>query len=359
MVAKLTPGAWAAWGDLLQRWLSLMELRQLAFDLGVGFEVFSAPTKQSCALALVRSVEHADQLGCLAAELNRLVPGVSLPPLPDPSPCVRRRLAAVLFPVDWPSVSMSGLQRDLADACHVPVEQVAWVAAAGDQVRLLISLPGDAPALPPADALGRGRYGLGVISAWDRLSRAERRKWRLLACRWQPTVEGDRLCPAISWAAIRTAIRSRDAWLAAIVGMLLVIGGAWARRRLAPWASSLWRRSPLIGSPIAREAALWGQFLGSLALSALALSWLTALWFSLGTLVLYGVSRLPRLRPSIRDWSRRHDRLVGTVLGLLASAGALALLPQVARRPLDYWDLGVQVLLAAVIELVVLGVFPR
>ena len=358
-MAKLTPGAWAAWGDLLQRWLSLMELRQLAFDMGAGFEVFSASTKLSCALALVRSLEHARQLDCLVAEVNRLVPGVSVPPVSDPSPCVRRRLAAVFFPVDWPSVSVSGLQRDLADACQVPVEQVVWMAAAGDQVHLLVSLPGDAAALPTADALGRGRYGLGFISAWDRLSRAERRKWRVLACRWPPTVEGDRLRPGASWAAIRIAMRSRDAWMVAFVGVLLVIGGAWAQRRLSPWVASLWRRSPLSGSHVVQEAALWGQFLGSLALSALALSWLTALWFSLGTLVLYGISRLPHLRPSIRDWLRHHDRLVGTALALLSSACALALLPQVARRPLDYWDLGIQVLLATVIELVVLGVFPR
>ena len=358
-MAKLTPGAWAAWGDWLQRWLGLTELRRLAFDLGAGSEVFSASTKQSCALALVRSLEHAGQFGCLVAEVNRLVPGASLPPVPDLSPCVRRRLAAIFLPVDWPSVSASGLQRDLADACQVPVEQVTWMAAAGDQVRLLISLPGDAPALPAADVLGRGRYGIGAVSAWDRLSRAERRRWRILACRWPPTVEGDRLRPAASWTAIRVAMRSRDAWLVAIVGILLVVGGALAQRRLAPLVSSLWRRSPLVGSHAAQEAALWVQFLGSLVLSALTLSWLTALWFSLGTLVLYGVSFVSRLRPSIRDWPRHHDRLVGTALSLLSGACALALLPQVARRPLDYWDLGIQVLLTAVIELVVLGVFPR
>lgn len=358
-MGRLTPGAWAAWGDLLQRWLSLTELRRLAFDLGAGFEVFAAPTKQSCALALVRSVEDANELGCLVAEVNRLVPGVSLPPLPDLAPCVRRRLAAVSFLVDWPSVSVSGLRRELADACQVPVEQVQWMAAAGDAVHLLVSLPADAAALPAADDLGRGRYGPGVIRAWDRLSRAERRKWRILACRWPPAVEGDRLRPVVSWGAIRTAMRSHDAWLVAVGAVLLVIGGAWVQRRVSPWALSLWRQSPLFGPHVVREAALWVQFLGSLALSALTLSWLTALWFSIGALVLYGISRLPRLRPSIRDWPQRHDRLVGAALGLLSSAGALALLPCVARRPLDYWDLGVQVLVAAVIELVVLGVFLK
>lgn len=368
MATRLTPGAWAAWGEFLRRWFSLRELRQLAFDLGAGFEVFSTSTRESCALALVRSLEHARQLGCLVDEVQRLVPGVSLPPLSPLPPCVPRRLVAISLAVDWPSISVSGLQREVADAFRVPVEQVTWMAAAGDQVRLLVSLPGDAVAHPAEDALGRGRYGSGTISAWEQLSRPNRRRWRVLARRWPPSIDSDRLRPAVPWASVRTSVGNREAWLVVVVGLILVVAGAWAHRRLAPLLSSLWHRSSLVGSHIVQESALWLQFLGSLALSALALSWLTAFWFSLGTLLLYGISRLPRLDPrmypsaSIREWPRHtegHDRLIGTALNLLSNACSLALLPQVTRRPLDYWDLGIQALIAALIQLVVLGVLPR
>jgi hypothetical protein len=261
--------------------------------------------------------------------------------------------------VDWPSISVSGLQREVADAFRVPVEQVTWMAAAGNQVRLLVSLPGGAVAQPVADALGRGRYGSGTISAWEQLSRPDRRRWRAVARRWPPSIDSDRLRPAVSWGSVRTSVGSREAWLVVVAGLILVVAGAWAHRRLAPLLSSLWHRSSLVGSHAVQESALWLQFLGSLALSALALSWLTAFWFSLSTLLLYGISHLPRLDPSIREWPRHHDRLVGTALNLLSSACSLALLPQVTRRPLDYWDLGIQALIAALIQLVVLGVFPR
>ena len=360
MVAtRLTPGEWAALGEFLRRWFSLRELKRLAFDLGAGSEVFSTSSRESCALALVRSLEHAGQLGCLITEVQRLVPGVSLPSLSPLPPCVRRQVAAISLPVDWPSISVSGLQRELSDAFRVPVEQVIWMAAAGDQVHLLVSLPGDAPAAPAAGTVGLGRYQGGVVSAWERLSRADRRRWRVLARRWPPAVRDDHLLPAMSWAAVRTSVENRQAWLVVTAAIVMVVAGVWAYRRLAPWLSSLWRRSWLIGSHMAQVAALWLQFFGSIALSALALSWMTAFWFSLGALLLYGISRLPRLRASVRDWPRRHDRLTGTALNVLSGVCSLALLPLVIRRPPDYWDLGIQSLIAVLIELVVLGVFPR
>jgi hypothetical protein len=50
------------------------------------------------------------------------------------------------------------------------------------------------------------------------------------------------------------------------------------------------------------------------------------------------------------------DRLLGTALNLLASLAALAALTVILGRPLDYWDIGIQVTISAAIELIVLQV---
>jgi hypothetical protein len=51
-----------------------------------------------------------------------------------------------------------------------------------------------------------------------------------------------------------------------------------------------------------------------------------------------------------------QERLLGTVLNLIASFAALITLPNVLGRPLDYWDVGAQVGISAAVELIVFQV---
>jgi hypothetical protein len=75
-------------------------------------------------------------------------------------------------------------------------------------------------------------------------------------------------------------------------------------------------------------------------------------WLSRRTSLSRRFDRIQQIAHTIRQ----RDRLFGTILNLLASAGALVTLVVVLERPLDYWDVGIQVAISAAIELIVFQV---
>jgi hypothetical protein len=161
-------------------------------------------------------------------------------------------------------------------------------------------------------------------------------------------------------------------WLLLVGVALLFAGGVWAHDRVLPEIRAAWPELQARGSERAQEALLWLEFFASITLSVVALSWFTGLLFCLLAALAYLLPRLihwearlwPKKRglPRVRDATLallRHDRLLGTLLNLLASAGALGVLAAILERPLDYWDLGIQCAIALVMELVVLGAIFR
>ncbi len=161
-------------------------------------------------------------------------------------------------------------------------------------------------------------------------------------------------------------------WLSALGAALLLGGGIWAYVQFAPDLRSSWPAWVAHGAERLRQAQLWLAFFGSLLLSALALLWFTALLFAGLLCLVYLLTRLLRwvaARPSSTARLRRacggllallgRERWVGTVLNGAASAGALGALGWVTGLPLDYWDWGIQAVIALLIELIVLGVLFR
>ena len=166
-------------------------------------------------------------------------------------------------------------------------------------------------------------------------------------------------------------------WLYALGAALLLGGGLWAYAQFAPDLPASWDAWKAHGAERLREALLWLEFFGSILLSVLALLWLTALLFALLLGLIYLLTRLLRWamarfssRPGLqRTYVRRacaftlsllgRERWVGTALNLLAGAGALGIVAEVSGLPLDHWDLGIQIVIALLIELIVLGVLFR
>jgi hypothetical protein len=155
-------------------------------------------------------------------------------------------------------------------------------------------------------------------------------------------------------------------WILAIAFALVLGTSVWAYDVFWPDIRSSWPKWKAEGAPWIQELLLWIEFLASLTLSVVALCWSTALLFCLLAASLYLLSRaldrLPRRFPRevwlahIRDaleTALQHSRLTGTVLNVLASVGSLALLELVLKRPLDFWDLGIQMAIAVAIELIV------
>jgi hypothetical protein len=161
-------------------------------------------------------------------------------------------------------------------------------------------------------------------------------------------------------------------WLVALSAALLLGGGAWAAAQFSPGFRSSWPVWKAHGAERLQEMLLWLQFFGSLLFSVLALLWLTALLFALLLALVYLLSRFLgwlSARPRTSTGLRRacgfaldllgRERWVGTVLNLAASAGALGAFVWLSGLPLDYWDLGIQGIVAGVVELIVMGVLFR
>ena len=161
-------------------------------------------------------------------------------------------------------------------------------------------------------------------------------------------------------------------WLYALGAAILLGGGVWAYAQFAPDLDASWSTWKAHGAERLHEALLWLKFFGSIFLSVLVLLWLTALLFSLLLGLAYLLTRL--LRWTIAHFPSRtglrrvcafllallaRERWVGTALNLAASAGALGILTGVSGLPLDDWDLGIQVVIAVLIEGIVLGLLFR
>lgn len=158
-------------------------------------------------------------------------------------------------------------------------------------------------------------------------------------------------------------------WALAIGFAVALAGGVWVCDVFGPEILTAWPRWKTEGEPWLRETLLWIEFLASITLATALLCWFTALLFCLFCAILFSL-------PGLLDWLsrrtslsrrfdqiqqiahtiRQRDRLFGTILNLLASAGALVTLVVVLERPLDYWDVGIQVAISAAIELIVFQV---
>jgi len=151
-------------------------------------------------------------------------------------------------------------------------------------------------------------------------------------------------------------------WALAIGFAVALGGGVWAYDVFSPQIRAAWPRWKAEGQPWVREALLWIEFLGSIALTVTILCWATALLFCLLGVVLFALLHLAerslaRTRPAGRlRQTLRKEWVLGTVLNVLASIGSLGVLTALLGRRLDGWDLGIQAAVSAAVELIVLQI---
>ena len=353
-------------------WFSLAELEDLAFDLGLGFEVFALETKEDLARSMFRAVSIMGREGCLADRFALLAPEADLDFVPPSLPaCVRHRKLQVVFASGFTSIRLSEAKRELSRAYKVPQTQVVVVAAAGPRTRLLISLPDTRPSVSGRHVLRRFRGA--SVRPFEQLDMASQRTWRWLACRFPPEQVGDHVSQAAAWGETRREVRRR-AQLGRLSAALVVaaVGGA-GYLLVRPWVPALRLYVVKGWHQVLSWLLPWAQFMGSVAFSAISLAWSSALFFGLSALGLRAlplwldrvVKRQPRRKawPWLRDGTRaaldRHPRLVGTLLNLLSSVLALGVLSAATGQPIDEWDLGIQGVITLVIEMIVLGVILK
>jgi len=306
-------------------WLGTSELYDAAFDLGVPFELFAVRDKEAFAAELVRHLVATDRLGCLQEAMRSRAPEAGRVPLPPRLPaCVRHRKLLVRLPGSWTSLRLRDLCRTLARAYKVPRDQVMVVGAAGEGVRILVSLPDTRPSGPGGRDLGA--YRGAVVCDFESLTAAERRLWRRIVCRWPPQVESTGVRPVASWERLSLRARRVRRWSALVLACALVGGVLLAYLKIWPRLLVAWARLEVAWKAALREARLWSAFWGSVALSAASLSWITAAVFAVLALSLHYLPALlhraavryparpwlARLRDGMRRVVGRFDRVVGT-----------------------------------------------
>lgn len=186
----------------LRERFSLEELRDIAFVLGVDFELFRHNTQSEFARELVSYLERRDRLGCLIVEVLKQRQDEQLASLlADLPPC--KPLVKVQLWIDRNLVgNVDELKRTLAALFGVQPVEVILIAAAWDSMRLLIGLPpaiGDTRSLSRLVTLQHPTYGAVSAIAFASLDPLSQKTWRLIACEYPPFVRQEKLQPVISW----------------------------------------------------------------------------------------------------------------------------------------------------------------
>jgi hypothetical protein len=158
-------------------------------------------------------------------------------------------------------------------------------------------------------------------------------------------------------------------WALALGFAIALGGGVWIYDVFGAEIHTLWPRWKAEGEPWLRATLLWIEFLASITVTVAILCWFTALFFCLFCAILFSLPRLLEWCSRRTSFPRRfdqirrtvgsiveRDRLLGTICNLCASIGALFVLTILLRRPLDYWDIGIQVVISTAIELIVLQI---
>ena len=167
----------------------------------------------------------------------------------------------------------------------------------------------------------------------------------------------------------RTQPQTSNSTVVVIITFLLV-GVFWIYSVVQPRVLLAWRSFQVGWSHFVREVTLGVEFIGSIFLSFVALTGATLLLFGLLRLSVYLiilvlfsiVSLFPTNKHyySVQDRARRtmqeHGRLIGTLINLVSSFCALLIVSWVFQRPPDYWDFGIQFVIALVIEAVILSI---
>ena len=156
-----------------------------------------------------------------------------------------------------------------------------------------------------------------------------------------------------TWLSQRLRQRSFSGCVLPIVAVLALIVCCWLCSGVSPRVQDTWVH-------VTASVVSWIKFVGSVLLSFASLSLASVVVFALlaasAFLVLFAAFGLTRHDYGDSSWELawgeliEHGRLVGTIINLLSSLCALWIVSLIARRQPDYWDFGLQFVIALVIE---------
>ena len=177
MTEALEPSERARLRQFLIDRFDLSGLKDLAFDLGVDFQLFSHQTKGDIARELITFFERRAALSRLVVEVTRRRPSSEMAELLTKLPAYSPRKIIIIMV--WSNdllESVSEFQEEFASKLQVPKDEMVIVSAGGSR-RLLVCVPEKATGLRNAleiHNLGDGKYQVS-ITLFDSLDVVSRR----------------------------------------------------------------------------------------------------------------------------------------------------------------------------------------
>ncbi|MFQ5399588.1 MAG: hypothetical protein ACE5E7_08315 [Anaerolineae bacterium] len=165
---------------------NLDELKNLAFDLSVDYEMFPHQTKSEFARGLISYFERKGNLSCLVAQIIKLRPDDEMTRLLASLGGCRPRTKVQVILSNDKLKSRPDLVRALAQLLGVGADEVSLIATAAGSIRLLIGIPAEAAGklddldLPHQLA---DEYEIIGVKQFDLLGAAEQEAWRTAAAR--------------------------------------------------------------------------------------------------------------------------------------------------------------------------------
>jgi predicted MPP superfamily phosphohydrolase len=181
---------------------SLNDIKDMAFDLGVDFQLFSHNTKAGLSRDLITYFEQRDSLSCLVTEIlrrrdsNDLVQLLARLPTSPPHKKVQVIVSEDLLE------DVSGFLEGLATKLNISKDEVVIVGAVGGSIHLLLSLPAKAADLLvqlEIHDIADEKYQIVSISMFESLDSATQKDWHLAARDWPPLAQDELLRPSGSW----------------------------------------------------------------------------------------------------------------------------------------------------------------
>lgn len=198
----LDPVERAGLRQLLVDRFDLDELKDLAFDLGVDYQLFSHETTRTLARELIAYVERRGELNCLVAEVMKQRSDKSLAQLVTKLPaCSPHKEMQIIVSQDL-LTDVSELIDEMAMLLKLDRDDVVLIGAAWGSVRLLVGLPAKAlnvQAVSRIRDLGDGKCWVVSVDFFESLDPASQKAWRFVAYEKPPARYGGVLRPVASW----------------------------------------------------------------------------------------------------------------------------------------------------------------
>lgn len=201
----------AALRAFLEERFSLTELKNLAFDMGIWYEVFTHTTlpdfsRELLAFCIRRGLEN-----CLLDKARQLRPdenwltmlAARLPPC-DNGQKVQIVVAETLLP------AMQLVLEDLARRLNIPSDAITLVAASWGSMRILLSLPTAAldSDYKQIASLVNGRYHVLSIEAYIFLDATTQETWRQIATMYPPMLKDGGFYASVGWETVYETVKA-------------------------------------------------------------------------------------------------------------------------------------------------------